>query len=91
MFEASGRLGGVLHTVERGGFLIEQSADNFLVKPPAGIDLCRQLGIADELLTTDERRRRAFVVRDGKLIPIPRRFLPDVPAQALAAAYFAGT
>ena len=74
MFEASGRLGGVLHTVERGGFLIEQSADNFLVKPPAGIDLCRQLGIADELLTTDERRRRAFVVRDGKLIPIPEGF-----------------
>ncbi|MEX0586781.1 MAG: protoporphyrinogen oxidase, partial [Pirellulales bacterium] len=74
LFEASDRLGGVLHTVERDGFLIEQSADNFLVKPPAGIELCRQLGIADELLTTDESRRRAFVVRAGKLIPIPEGF-----------------
>ena len=68
------RLGGVLHTVERDGFLIEQSADNFLVKPPAGIELCRQLGIADDLLTTDESRRRAFVVRSGKLVPIPEGF-----------------
>lgn len=74
LFEASDRLGGVLHTVHRDGFLIEQSADNFLVKPSAGIDLCRQLGIASDLLTTDESRRRAFVVRDGKVIPIPDGF-----------------
>jgi protoporphyrinogen/coproporphyrinogen III oxidase len=74
LFEASPRLGGVLHTIERDGFLIEQAADNFLVKPPAGIELCGQLGIADELLTTDESRRRAFVVRSGKLVPIPEGF-----------------
>lgn len=74
LFEASDRLGGVLHTVHRDGFLIEQSADNFLVKPSSGIDLCRQLGIAGDLLTTDESRRRAFVVRDGKLVPIPDGF-----------------
>jgi protoporphyrinogen/coproporphyrinogen III oxidase len=74
VFEASSRLGGVLHTEERDGYLIEQSADNFLVKPPAGIDLCRDLGITDDLLTTDESRRRAFVVRGGRLMPIPEGF-----------------
>src|SRR5689334_1812372 len=70
LFEASGRLGGVLNTVHADGFLIEQSADNFLVKPSAAFDLCRELGMAGDLFTTDETRRRAFVVRDGKLIPI---------------------
>jgi len=74
LFEAADHLGGVLNTVHRDGFLIEQSADNFLVKPSAGIELCRQLGIAEDLLTTDESRRRGFVVRDGKLIPIPDGF-----------------
>ncbi len=74
LFEAADRLGGVLHTVKRSGFLIERAADNFLIKPPAGIELCRQLGLADELLATDESRRRAFVVRSGKLIPIPEGF-----------------
>jgi oxygen-dependent protoporphyrinogen oxidase len=74
LFEASDRLGGVLNTVKRGGFLVEQSADNFLVKPPAALELCRQVGLADDMLTTDESRRRAFVVRRGKLVPIPDGF-----------------
>ncbi len=74
LFEESDRLGGVLNTVQRGEFLVEQSADNFLVKPPAALELCRQVGMGDDLLTTDESRRRAFVVRSGKLVPIPEGF-----------------
>jgi len=79
IFEAASRLGGVLNTVERDGYLIEQSADNFLVKPTAGIDLCRELDIANNLLTTDESRRRAFVVRGGRLVPIPEGFYLMAP------------
>jgi oxygen-dependent protoporphyrinogen oxidase len=74
LFEASDRLGGVLETVERDGFLIERSADNFLSTPSAAVDLCRRLGFANELLPTDESRRRAFVVREGELRPIPDGF-----------------
>jgi protoporphyrinogen/coproporphyrinogen III oxidase len=74
LFEASNRLGGVLQTVERDGFLIEQSADNFLATPSAAVDLCRELGIERTLIPTDEARRRAFVLRDGRLVPIPEGF-----------------
>jgi oxygen-dependent protoporphyrinogen oxidase len=74
LFEASNRLGGVLETVERDGFLIERSADNFLAIPAAAVDLCRQLGMESELIPTDESRRRAFVVRGGQLIPVPEGF-----------------
>jgi oxygen-dependent protoporphyrinogen oxidase len=74
LFEASGGLGGILNTVQRGGFLIEQSADNFLIKPPSALELCREVGLKDDLLTTDESRRRAFVVRSGRLMPIPEGF-----------------
>jgi oxygen-dependent protoporphyrinogen oxidase len=74
LFEASGRLGGVLETVEREGFLIERSADNFLTTPGAALDLCRQLDMESDLVRTDESRRRAFVVRDGRLEPIPLGF-----------------
>src|SRR5262249_38807382 len=74
LFEASDRLGGVLNTVSRSGFLIEQSADNFLVKPPAALEFCRALGLGNDLLTTDESRRRAFVVRRGKLVAVPEGF-----------------
>jgi oxygen-dependent protoporphyrinogen oxidase len=74
LFEAGPRLGGVLETVSLHGFLIERSADSFLTKLSRTIELCHRLGMADELLSTDETRRRAFVVRHGKLVPIPSGF-----------------
>ncbi|MEM8865961.1 MAG: protoporphyrinogen oxidase [Planctomycetota bacterium] len=75
VYESSDRAGGVLQTVSRDGFLIERSADNFLVKTPWAIDLCRRLGIVDDLLPTDEKRRKALVIRDGKVVPAPVGFV----------------
>jgi oxygen-dependent protoporphyrinogen oxidase len=83
LFEGSHRLGGVLETVEHDGFLIERSADNFLTAPPAAIELCRRLGMEDEFVPTDESRRRAFVVRNGKLLPIPEGFFLMSPRKLL--------
>jgi oxygen-dependent protoporphyrinogen oxidase len=74
VIEAGPRIGGVLETVQRDGFLIERSADTFLTRLPQAVALCRRLGIESELVSTDETRRRAFVVRDGRLIPIPDGF-----------------
>jgi oxygen-dependent protoporphyrinogen oxidase len=72
LFEAAPRLGGVLETIQLDGFLIERSADSFLTRLHAAIDLCRRLGI--ELVSTEETRRRAFVVRAGRLMPVPDGF-----------------
>jgi len=83
LFEASGRLGGILRTVHDGPYLIEQSADNFITNVPWGIDLCRRLGLEADLLTTDENRRRAYVVHRGKLLPVPQGFSLMAPAQIL--------
>jgi protoporphyrinogen/coproporphyrinogen III oxidase len=74
LFEATNRLGGVLETIERDGFLIERSADNFLTAPPTALELCRRLGMENDLVPTDEFRRQAFVVRKGRLVPIPDGF-----------------
>jgi len=74
LFEAGNRLGGVLETVERDGFLVERSADNFLTSRAGGVELCRRLGLIDELLPTDDTRRRAHVVHEGRLLPIPAGF-----------------
>ena len=75
LFEASGRLGGVLETVERDGFLVERSADSFITKYPWATELCQRIGLADQLVPTDETRRRALVVRHGELLPVPRGFV----------------
>jgi oxygen-dependent protoporphyrinogen oxidase len=81
LLEASARLGGVLDTIHRDGFLVERSADNFLTKMPWAVELCSRLGLADQLLPTDESRRRAYVVRDGELLPVPDGFVLMKPGK----------
>ena len=62
LFEAGPRLGGVLSTVHEDGFQVEQSADNFITTVPWGVNLCKRLGLGDQLvadqpgLSADVRR-----------------------------------
>jgi protoporphyrinogen/coproporphyrinogen III oxidase len=72
--ESSSRLGGVLKTTERDEFLIEAGADSFISEKPEAINLARRLGIENRLIETNERNRRSFIVRNGKLLPVPEGF-----------------
>jgi len=81
LFEASDRLGGALQTEQHDDWLIERSADMFTTREPWAIDLCRRIGIGDELVETDVRYRRAFVVRRGRLVPVPQGFMLMGPAK----------
>lgn len=75
LYEASPQLGGVLQTVHRDGYLIEQSADNFLTRLPWARALCERLGLADQLLPTEPSLRRALVVNRGQVVPVPEAFV----------------
>ena len=82
LLEANRRLGGVLETVRSDdGFCVERSADNFITAVPWGIDLCRRIGLEDQLIETDDTNRRAFVVSRGKLEEIPEGFLIMAPSR----------
>ena len=74
LLEREDRVGGVLETRRQEGFLIEQSADNFITDQPWAISLCDRLGIKNELLLTNATKRRAQVVSRGRLVPIPEGF-----------------
>jgi len=81
LFEAGPRLGGVISTVEENGFQVEQSADNFITTVPWGVDLCRRLGLGDQLVETNPAHRRTLVVRRGRLHPLPDGFLMMAPTR----------
>jgi oxygen-dependent protoporphyrinogen oxidase len=81
LFERGSRLGGVLWTVHEKGFQVEQSADNFITTVPWGLDLCKRLGLGDELVQTNPDCRRTFVVRAGRLCRLPDGFLMMAPTQ----------
>ena len=66
VLEASARVGGVIATERFDDWVIDGGPDSLLVQKPAAVTLCRELGIADRLLST-LTPRTAFVLRDGRL------------------------
>ena len=83
LFEASGRLGGVIGTVKRGGLVMEQGPDAFLSTKPWARDLCQELGIAGQLVGTTARYRRSFVIHDNNLHATPKGFYMMAPSMVI--------
>jgi oxygen-dependent protoporphyrinogen oxidase len=79
VLEAKDRIGGAIWTERRDGFTLEGGADSFITSKPSGLDLCRELGLDSELVGTDTQNRRSFVVRQGRLLPIPEGFVLMAP------------
>ncbi|WP_404305558.1 protoporphyrinogen oxidase [Neorhodopirellula lusitana] len=81
VYESASRLGGVIKTTEKDGFLIEGAADNFITTSPTAIELCKDLGLGDELIQTNSGGGGAMVVSHGKLEPIPPGFMVMAPSR----------
>lgn len=82
LVEAKRRAGGVVETIQRDGWLIERSADNFLAARPEGMALVDRLGLSDELISVFEPSRRALVFRAGRTFPVPSGFRLLAPGLA---------
>jgi oxygen-dependent protoporphyrinogen oxidase len=86
VFEATDRTGGKIRTSPMAGIPVDEAADAFLARVPHAVDLCRELGLADQLVTPAERR--AFVYRHARLGRFPEGLVLGVPTDldALAAS-----
>ncbi|MCM2374097.1 protoporphyrinogen oxidase [Aporhodopirellula aestuarii] len=89
VFEASDRIGGVIHTeriVTESGeeFIVDHGADMFAMQPPAAIELCRRLGVEDRLLRPNPEGRGAMIARGNGLIPIPEGFVLMRPTKLMS-------
>lgn len=84
IFEASDRAGGAIFTEKRDGFLIEHGPDSFITNKPGGLRLCDDLGVSDQLIGTEEQRRRSLVVFRGRPVPIPDGFMLMAPSSPMA-------
>jgi oxygen-dependent protoporphyrinogen oxidase len=81
LIESDNRLGGKIVTERVGGFVIEGGPDTFLSYKPRGIGLCRELGLEDRLHGTNEKIRRTYVVRRGRLYELPEGLTGLVPSR----------
>jgi protoporphyrinogen/coproporphyrinogen III oxidase len=83
LLESSDRVGGTVRTYRREGFLLEGGPDSFISEKPAALELARRIGLADRIIQTNERHRRSFVVRGGRLRPTPEGFQLLAPSRML--------
>lgn len=87
LLEGSARVGGVIRTERRGGFLVEAGPDSFLTDKPEGLNLCERLGLIDELIGTNPACRKSYVVYKGRLVHVPAGFSLLAPARLLPFAF----
>ena len=79
LLEATERVGGVVRTEHRDGFIFEHGPDAFISTKPAAKALCEELDIADQFIGTNPKVRRSFVIRNGELHPVPEGFYMMAP------------
>ena len=82
LLEAAARLGGTIRTERVDGFLLEAGADSFISEKPWALALAERIGLGARLRRTDDRFRRTYVVRGGRLRPLPEGFLLLAPTRA---------
>ena len=74
LLEARDRLGGTIATERADGFVIEAGPDSFLSEKPWALALCGRLGVENQLVRTDDRFRKVYVWRAGRLHALPDGF-----------------
>jgi protoporphyrinogen/coproporphyrinogen III oxidase len=82
VLEAGPRPGGVILTERVDDFTIDAGPDSLLAQKAGAVELCRELHLGDRLQTTLEPRK-AYVLRAGRLHPLPEASVMGIPTRFL--------
>ncbi len=87
LFESSPRLGGVLVTDRVEGCLVEAGPDSFITEKPWAADLCRKIGLGDQLIGSNDSERKTYILTNGKLVVMPDGLMFMVPTKILPTVF----
>jgi protoporphyrinogen/coproporphyrinogen III oxidase len=79
LLEASPRAGGVIGTERCEDALLERGPDTLVTHKPAGLALCRQLGLGDRIAGPPPGQ--ADILQGDRLVPIPAGFALLAPTR----------
>ena len=71
VLETGSRPGGNIRSERAEGYLCEWGPNGFLDSVPETLVFARDLGLAERLQRSDDRARRRFIFRGGRLHPLP--------------------
>jgi oxygen-dependent protoporphyrinogen oxidase len=83
LYESSPRLGGVLRTETIDGCIVEAGPDSFITEKPWASDLCRALGLGDQLIGSNDADRKTYILTHGRLVEMPDGLMFMVPTKIL--------
>jgi protoporphyrinogen/coproporphyrinogen III oxidase len=83
LYESSSRLGGVLRTEKVDGCLVEAGPDSFVTEKPWAADLCRAMGLGDQLIGSNDADRKTYILTRGRLVVMPDGLMFMVPTKIL--------
>jgi oxygen-dependent protoporphyrinogen oxidase len=86
LFESGQRLGGSMYSDRVEGCLVEAGPDSFLTEKPWALSLCKELGIADQLIGSNDAERKTYILVNGRLVVMPDGLMFMVPTQLVATA-----
>jgi protoporphyrinogen/coproporphyrinogen III oxidase len=87
LLEAGPRLGGVIGSEVVDGCVIEGGPDSFLTEKRAAAQLCRELGIGDQLLPSNDAERKTYILVRNRLIPLPDGLMFMIPTKLAPTAF----
>jgi len=76
-----GRLGGLMRTEQIDGWTVECGADSWIRAKPWLRDLASDIGLGAEVIPCNERLRQTYVLKGGRLLPLPKGMRMIAPAE----------
>jgi oxygen-dependent protoporphyrinogen oxidase len=86
LIERDRELGGVIRTESRDGCTLEGGPDSFLSAKPAALELIRELGLGADVIGSNDSSRVTYLVKHGRLIPLPDGLMMMIPTKVLPVA-----
>ncbi len=86
LLEGGQRLGGCMSSDVVEGCLVEAGPDSFLTEKPWAEALCKDLGIADQLIGSNDSQRKTYIVVRGRLVVMPDGLMFMVPTKIAPTA-----
>src|ERR1700690_1424139 len=83
LLERKPRVGGVIQTSVQQGCLLEEGPDGFLGAKPWAMNLIRELGLADQVIGSNDHSRITYIVKKGKLVRLPEGLAMMVPTKIM--------
>ena len=86
LFESRPVLGGALASEIVNGVVIEKGPDSFITEKPAAAELCRELGLGDQLIPSNDAARKTWIVVHNRLVPLPDGLMFLIPTKLVPTA-----